>query len=367
MRKRYLLLGLALVLLSGATVGYVVQGARLFQRYHLAYANYHFIPTGPCNALIAWSPPSVLYTGFYDNLRHLLTLRYRSASPQTLRITISIPDLTQEESVEVQAAAAFQQKDFKPPLLAPPSGGSILDTLRSPDQRQGEIRLQVQSDSGDCNVTTPVVLKSRQWMHWYDPATDQNEVEYLAGWVTPDAPAISKLIYRASGWLTQHPEAYPGTSAFSGYLSNSEQDVRNQVNALFDTLQSVYSVRYAPDTISYDTNDEQRIQLPGDVLDSPAPIAMCVETTAILASAVEHLGMRPFIIIVPGHAFLGVALGEGANAPIAYWETSDLNGSDGAQGNVEGTNEYQTAASQGHVLQVVDIQLERQRGFEAME
>jgi hypothetical protein len=360
MRKRYLLLGLALALVSGVMLGYVVQGARLFQRYHLAYANYHFIPTGPCNALIAWSPPSILYTGFYVNLPHLLTLRYRSASPQTLRITISIPDLTQEESVEVQAAAAFQQQDFKPPLL----GGSVLDTLVSPDQRQGEIHLHVQSDSGDCDVTSPVMLKSRQWMLWNDPAIGQNESDYLAGWVTPDAPAVNDLIHYAGDQLKAHPTAYPGTTSMDGYISGSEQEVRNQVNALFDTLQTHYHIQYATDTVR---NDAQRIQLPSDVLDSPAPTAMCVETTAILASAVEHLGMRPFIIIVPGHAFLGVALGPLASAPIEYWETSDLNGSDGAQANIEGNNEYQAAAKQGHVLQVVDIQLERQRGFEPIE
>jgi hypothetical protein len=95
---------------------------------------------------------------------------------------------------------------------------------------------------------------------------------------------------------------------------------------------------------------------------------MCLETTAILASAVEHLGMRPFIIIIPGHAFLGVALSADVGAPIEYWETSDLNdGVSGQQANIHGQNEYLTARSGGHILGVVDIQYERQQGIDPIE
>jgi hypothetical protein len=354
MRKRYLVLGLTLAVACVASVGYVVQGARLYQRYHLAYADYRFIPTGPCDALVAWSPPSVLYTGLYVNQPSLLTLRYRSSDPQTLHITVTIPDLTLAQTLEVQAAQAFQQLAFKPPLL----GGNVLDSLVSVDQRQAEIQLSVQGAGGSCTVTSSVLLKSRLWMRWTDPATGADNSDYLAGWVTPLDPSITSLIESAET---------SSKATLTGYLTKSPNEVVREVNALFNTLQSVYQVHYAPTALTTGVDDAQRIQLPRDVLDNPAHIAMCVETTAILASAVERLGMLPYIIIVPGHAFLGVALGGDASAQISYWETSDLNGSDGAQANIEGTHEYDDAIAHNQLERVVNIQLERQHGIQPID
>jgi hypothetical protein len=149
-----------------------------------------------------------------------------------------------------------------------------------------------------------------------------------------------------------------------GYVGGaSPDDVRGQVNALFDALQFDYHVQYSFDTIQ---GDSQRIQLPADVLSRSNPTAMCVETTAILASAVEHLAMRPFIIIVPGHAFLGVALGADSSAPIEYWETSDLNGATGSQAHVHGQSEYLTY-QQRNQISAIDIRYERQHGIAPIE
>jgi hypothetical protein len=361
MRKRYVGLALALALLLGLVAAYVAQGAQLYRSYHLAYANYRLL-AGPCDALVTWSPPSVLYTALYVNQPRLLTLRYRSPIPQTLRITLSIPGLTQEQTKEVQAASAFQQLDFKPPLQP-----SALDSLISPGQRDGQIRLQVHGDGGDCTVTPPVTLKSPQLMHWYDPATATDYSPYLAGWVTPDAPAVQEFVGHATAQMEQHPELYPGTNGFNGYLGQPSADaVRGQVDALFDTLAGVYHVRYAEDNVPYAQDAIQRIQLPRDILASPAPTGMCVETTVTLASAVERLGMRPYIVIVPGHAFLGVALGPGDGAPIEYWETSLLNGQSGAQANTFGDQEYHDALAKVATT-VVNVAYERSLGIHPIE
>lgn len=364
MRRRYLALGLACVALVAGSVGYVAVGARLYTQYHLAYANYQFAPTAPCGALIAWSPPTTIYSAFYANSTSFLTIRYRSPSPQTLRITLGIPRFTQDESVQVEAAPAFQNALFKPPLL----DDAALDAFIGPDQAEGQIHLRVETNTGTaCDTSTSVVIKSRRWMHWFD-GTTQDNAGYLAGWVTPHAPAIITLIGRSAQWLRDHPAMYPGTSALDGYGEGkaSLQDVRNQVDAVYDTLQSVYHVHYAQDNVVY--SGDQRIKLPADVLGDAAPTGMCLETTAILASAVEYLGMRPFFVIVPGHAFLGVALGVGASAPVEYWETSDLNdGVDGASANVHGNNEYASDNAQGQILQTVDVAFERGQGIGPME
>lgn len=364
MRRQYVGLILVAVILFAGSLGYVGVGEHLYGEYRTAFAAYQFAPTGPCDALIAWSPPAVIYSAFYVNQPSLVSLSYRSPDPQTLRLTVSIPHFTVEQSIQVRAVPGMQQQVFKPPLIS----AGILDSFASQDQIASEIHLKVQSSSGVvCDTSTPVIIKSRDWMHWYNASSDVNN-RYLAGWVTPYAPAIQTLMGRTAQWLQAHPESYVGTSVLNGYDAGqaTQQDVVNQVDAIYDTLQNVYGLRYVVDNVPYDR--DERIQLPQDILSEKAPSGMCLETTVLMASAVEYLGMRPYIIIVPGHAFLGVALGADAGAPIAYWETSDLDtGANGAQANIHGQNEYASARADGKLLGIVDVQYERQQGIEPIE
>lgn len=360
MRKRYLALGLALVVLLVGSAGYISAGSHLYQQYQTAYANYQFASTGSCDTLIAWSPPSRVYSALYANTPALVTLRYRSPKPQALRITLGIPHFTQDQSIQTQATPGFQDAVFKPPLL---DAGTIASYIGS-DRRAAQLHLRVQTATGTaCDTTTPITLMSAVWMHW-DASSLATSAAYLAGWVTPNVPAVSALVGRAAQWLHDHPELYPGTDALFGYNQGraTGQDVQNEVNALYDTLESVYHVHYAEDNLVYD--QDQQIRLPSDVLTSPAPVGMCLETTAVLASAVEFLGMRPYIVVVPGHAYLGVGVGPSTASPIQYWETSDLNaGADGNQANVHGDNEYAGDFRQGRVLVTVDVLAERAQGI----
>src|SRR5215813_3185811 len=162
MRKRFVWLTATCIVLVASSFGYVVTGMGLYQRYHAAYANYQFAETGPCGALVAWSPPRVLYSGLYVNQPELLTLRYRAPSPERLRITVSIPQFTEEQTVEVVATTAFQERQFKPPVLQ----GNTLDALVSAGQRDAQIELRVQSGGQAlCETTAQVTLESRQVMH----------------------------------------------------------------------------------------------------------------------------------------------------------------------------------------------------------
>lgn len=355
----------ALVLIAGAS-GYVTWGTRLYSQYRLAYANYQVTVDNACGTLITWSPPAAVLTAFYVNQPNFLVVRYRSPHPQPLRLTLSIPHFTQEQNFDVQGTAAFHSLAFRPPLIDP----NVLDTLVGPHARGEQIVLKVRSANGNlCDTSAPVRLESRQKMLWQD-ASGNDLSRYLAGWVTPQATVIDTLVGRIAQRLTQHPGDYPAATALAGYDGGraSPRAVIDQVNAVFDTLQFEYHVHYVNENIPYQQSASQLIQLPKDVLSSAAPTGMCVETTAIMASAVERMGMRPFIVIVPNHAFLGVALGAGPQSQVAYWETSNLNGGvTGAQANIDGDGEYNLFQRQGQILRTIDVGQERQQGVEPIE
>ncbi|MGO8946592.1 MAG: hypothetical protein ACLQUY_02790 [Ktedonobacterales bacterium] len=371
MQKKYAFLGIASILLTVASTLYIVSSLKLYQGYQRKYPDWTSA-TGPCGALVTWSPPTVLYTGLYVNQNSLLTLRYRSPQPQTLRISVSIPQFTQAQNIQVQATPVFRSQTFKPPLL----GESALESLVAPGQRMSELRLQIENSDGVvCDTSANILLKSPEYMLWYDSALNTDNTPYLAGWVTPTAPAIQKLVGLANLQIENNPSWYPGLSELFGYGDDgdaaTQMQVREEVDAIFDTLQFDYRLTYASDNIPFEQDNAQRIKLPSDILNSPDPSGMCVETTAIMASAVEYLGMRPYFIIVPGHAFLGVALGQSSSAPHSYWETSDLNGpsnggrSTGEQANIFGNSEY--AKDKGEILEIVDVQYERDQGIMPIE
>ena len=371
MQKKYTLLGIALALLTIASALYVESGLRLYQGYQQEYPDWTSA-TGPCGALVTWSPPTVLYTGLYVNQPSLLTLRYRSPQPQILRISVSIPQFTQVQSVQVQSTPVFRSQTFKPLVLGP----SVLDALVGPGQRTAELRLQIQNSDGVvCDTSANIVLKSRQWMLWYDEAQHINNAPYLAGWVTPNAPAIQKLVGLTSAEVADNPSDYPDlNNGLVGYGDEATPaQVQEEVDAIFDTLQFVYRLSYVSDNMPYLQDDAQRIQLPSDILNDTNPTGMCVETTAIMASAVEFLGMYPYFIIVPGHAFLGVALSASPNAPLSYWETSDLGGpqigprSTGGAANIKGNSEYAQYNAKGQIEDVVDVQSEHEHGIMPIE
>ncbi|HLY30227.1 MAG TPA: hypothetical protein VKQ36_04315 [Ktedonobacterales bacterium] len=364
MRVRYVVMLVTLGALLAGAVAYTLAGLYVYNRYRAVYADY----ATSCDNTLTWSPPRQLYTGFYPNMTSLVTISFRSPTPTLAQLSVSIPGFTQAQNTVEEAGPTFRALSFKPPLSDP----GVLDALVGPRQQAAQIHVRiVDIQHGGrtlCDTSAPITLFSRQLMRWYGPTTGDN-ARYLAGWVTPQASVIGDLVGHAAAQVANNPQEYDNLPALFGYNQGqaTPDQVRAQVDAIFDTLQFTYHLRYTADSILYGQSATQIIELPKDILTSAAPTGMCIETTVIMASAVERLGMRPYIIITPGHAFLGVALGAGQSEPLAYWETSDLNGADGESATVHGDMEYATARQQGKILLVIDIEAERQQGINPME
>jgi hypothetical protein len=363
--KNALKLGLFLLVLFLAAALYVGGGLRSFLLYQQAFTLYG---QGACGAEFSWkinpaalatttSGQSELVSGFYANLPWLLSVRFRSAVPEQLTLSAQIPGFSQEQPVEVQATAGWKEQRFHPPILP-----GVLDALAGVPYRDSQVLLQVRGAAGSaCTDSKPMRLLTSRAIYWQD-AQGHDNADLLAAWVTPQDPAIRALVDRASARLKSAPTLYPGTTEMVGYAGNA-QDVVNQVNALYDSLEQDYHIRYSAITIQYGQPAIENVLLPKDLLQTG--LGMCVETTVTLASAIESLHMRPFIYIVPGHAFLGVALGP-ESTERRFWETTLLGqGNYGSQANQQGMQEHDRLASE--LIRVIDIQAEREQGILPME
>jgi len=147
----------------------------------------------------------------------------------------------------------------------------------------------------------PVLIHSASDLFWGKKFAN---AQLLARWVTPHDDKILQLI--------SHAERLVPGGRLRGYNPARGVDIAKQVRAqaaaVFGAMRrsgisyvsSIYTFGNYPD-------ETQRIRLPRETLELSN--ANCIDVSVAFASALENLGMKPVVVIVPGHAFTGVRLG----------------------------------------------------------
>ena len=161
----------------------------------------------------------------------------------------------------------------------------------------------------------PVFLHSVSDFYWGKKFAN---AQLLARWVTPHDERVLQLVARAErlvpgGRLRGYNPA-PGTRL--------EDQVRTQARAVFQAMRHS-GISYVSSIYTFGNfpGESQRIRLPRETLELSN--ANCIDVSVAFASAVENLGMKPVIVIVPGHAFTGVRLGPNAQ-DILYFDLTVL-------------------------------------------
>ena len=124
----------------------------------------------------------------------------------------------------------------------------------------------------------------------------------LASFVVPNQPAVGRMVVKASALLMR----MTGASAFVEYQDGDPNTVVEQVSAIFAALHQE-GIIYRAVPASYEAIG-QRITLADQVLESHQ--GNCIELTLLMASVLEAVGINSGIVIMRGHAFLGVWLSE---------------------------------------------------------
>jgi len=147
----------------------------------------------------------------------------------------------------------------------------------------------------------PVFLHSASDLFWGRKFAN---AQLLARWVTPHDDRVLQLASSAErlvpGRHLRGYNPYPGIKL--------DAQVRAEARAVFEAMRrsgisyvsSIYTFGNYPD-------ETQRIRLPHETLELSN--ANCIDVSVAFASAMENLGMKPVVVIVPGHAFTGVRLG----------------------------------------------------------
>jgi len=183
--------------------------------------------------------------------------------------------------------------------------------------------------------------------------------EYIAVFVVPKDESIMEVLSKAKEY---HPER-----SLSGYQS---EDVNSQVKAIYDALKYDYKVSYIDVSNAYGKDVVQKVRLPKESLKLKS--TNCIDGSVLFASAIEALGMRPYIIILPEHAFVAWDIDENGAYGIVALETTMVGNANFEEALNEGNRELE---ENWDVLidddpwngQIIDIKECREQGILPME
>src|SRR5947207_3315243 len=321
MGKKAAILLLTMIVLIGLSGWYVIGGMQAYSRYQQSSIASQEHCGGQSPVHICVQSPSEIFSGYYPyyvaTQSNLFSIRYSSSSPITLLMSVSIEGFSQAEIHTVNATPDVKSISFRPLAM-----NQALRQLTVDNNTWLHVQITDAARHLYYVDDSPLLLRSRWLMQWIAA----NRLK-IAAWVTPDDPAVIALDKQAEALLQSQQQPIP--LAMIGYANGvaSARAVRDQVDAIFDAMRLDYHIHYSQESVPYsgpgDTSVAlQKIKLPKEVLQQRS--GMCIELTALLASAVERIGLHSEIVIIPGHAFLGVAVTTD-NTQFEYWDAGQVN------------------------------------------
>jgi hypothetical protein len=188
---------------------------------------------------------------------------------------------------------------------------------------------------------------------------------YLIGaWVTPHIEEIDKII-RLAAELKENRAMTGYQCSYCSLESEYRAYASEEVGAIYTIIQAM-GITYvnSPISFSLDTESSQRVKLPKDAIKMAS--ANCIDGTVLMASALENIGMNPYIAMVPGHAFLCWDISNDPSKGIDCVETTMLGGAPYSNANAAGRQEYVDYLSKNQMM-LVPVKLLRLIGIKPME
>jgi very-short-patch-repair endonuclease len=140
--------------------------------------------------------------------------------------------------------------------------------------------------------------------------------EMIAAFVTPNDPAVDRILKSASG----HLEQFGLEAALDGYQSGSPQRAAYLLSAIWSGIGDL-GLSYATPPASFEQAG-QKIRTPSHIADGG--LATCLDLTVLFASCVEQAGMHPVVVFTRGHSFVGCWLQDEQFAGVTVDDVTSL-------------------------------------------
>jgi len=217
---------------------------------------------------------------------------------QRYRIAVRIPGWSDQE-VQVVSLVAGAVKNF---IFAPSFFPRLFEN-REIAAATAQVNITDLAGNTVYSATVPVRVRAVEDMFW---GKGFKFAQFIASWVTPHDSRVESVLSAAK-------ELMPGRR-LPGYedwkdAAGQERETRLQARAIYTILQQG-KLSYVKSSLTFGANTEvsERIRTPRESISASS--ANCIDAAVLFASAFENLGMEPVIVLVPGHAYAGVKLGD---------------------------------------------------------
>jgi transglutaminase-like putative cysteine protease len=230
----------------------------------------------------------------------IVTIKNENASPVKVVVETQITDYTDKATDTVTVDANSSEEVRQNPRLTT----TAIDSLNSAHQADLHVvvsYLQSGEPKTILDQTSQTTVTSRRDFPWKIKGFSNQEIyNMLAAMITPSDPGVEDLIRKAANYD-------PSKAMTSGY--DAQQDANNSVyQRMADIWQAEttnFKLTYVSTTVSFEAAT-QRIRLPSEVLTQSG--GNCIETTLLYAAAAEALGLDAALILIPGHAYVGISV-----------------------------------------------------------
>ena len=305
--------------------------------------------------------PSGVYYLFPKLDYTLMEFNVANNGADVLEVTVSseISGYTDKAINTEQIAPGETKAIEQTPLFKP----GVLDTLTELKSANLHYKVTYLEDGKETTwdeQTIPVELYAKDTMVWGE-MVEGEYVDFsplIAAWVTPHVREVDELVRVAAEY---HPQRSMGAA-------ETPEQRFEQVEAIYDALQNEYEITYISASIGYagKTESSQRVKLPKDAINLAS--ANCIDGTVLFASALESVEIEPYIVMIPGHAFLAWDNGD---STISCLETTMVGSSTFEDACVSGDDEYNQEVENGNfdtgVSNLISIKDAREIGITPMQ
>lgn len=238
-----------------------------------------------------------------------VTITNSSESILNARIQVQVPGWSDTELRNVSIGAGEVRQLFFAPAFFPRFYAN--HEIRA---ATAEVRVTDSSNSLLHSESIPIRLRSMEDMYW---GPDFKFAPLIASWVTPHDPQIEAMLGKAKEFM-------PGRR-LPGYEEWKRPDQQRiataeQAKAIYRALQQS-GISYVKSSLTFGRNADvsERVRMPESSLQHHS--ANCIDGVVLYASLFENLGLDPVVVLVPGHAYVGVRESENGSS-FLYLETA---------------------------------------------
>lgn len=168
-----------------------------------------------------------------------------------------------------------------------------------------EVEISTTAGAPVFETTAQLRLRSADDMYW---GSQFKYAPFIASWVTPHDLQVEKVLSQAKEFAPLR--RLPGYEPWKG-ATEQEKSTSIQAKAIYNAIKrSGLSYVKSSTTFGKNLNVTQRVRMPKESLNQSS--ANCIDASVMFASLFENLGMDPVVVLVPGHAYVGVRVARGS-------------------------------------------------------